>query len=455
MTKDSHLSSKDVLESSLLHRSLTAAPAIVTKTSGPYLYLSNGEKILDGCGGAAVISVGHSNPEVVKAVSDQLSQVSYIHTSDYTTSVSEKLANKLLEKYQDKLSKVYFVNSGSEANEAAVKLATQYFFEQGKTSKSHFISRNQSYHGNCLAGLSLSGFPARRVPYEQIISDIFHKVDPAYEYRYKHKAETTEEYVKRLADQLEQEILQIGPENVAGFFAETVVGATTGCVTAPKGYFKAIQKVCQKYDVLLILDEIMCGSGRTGTFFAWEQEGIVPDITTAGKALGSGYSPLAAVFITPKIIDVLKKGSSAFVNGHTYQCFSLSSAAGLAVQTIIERDGLLTNVLEMGTYLEIKLKEKLSQFDIVGDIRGRGLFWGVEFVKDKRTLEPLDPSLKSGPKIQSLILKRGVAVYPGFGTKDGYSGDHILIAPSFDVTKDQIDIIVDTIAQGITDYIDI
>ncbi|KAK6465066.1 aminotransferase [Scheffersomyces coipomensis] len=447
------MSNEEVLTSKLLHRSLGHAPNVVERAQGAYLYLQDGTKVLDGCGGAAVISVGHSNPEVIKAVSDQLNRVAYIHTGDYTTSVSEELANKLIEKYEGKISKVYFVNSGSEANEAAVKLVTQYFYEQGKTSKVHFISRKQSYHGNCLSGLSLSGHKARRLPYENIISSQFHQVGPAFEYRYKLDVETSDEYVQRLATELENEILEIGPENVAAFFAETVVGATTACVTAPKGYFKAIQKVCNKYDVLLVLDEIMCGSGRTGTFFAWEQEGIVPDITTAGKALGGGYSPLSAVFISPKVIEGLRSGTSSFNNGHTYQSFALSSAAGLAIQRIIERDGLLSNVLEMGAYLEEKLKQEVLPLKIVGDIRGRGLFWGIEFVKDKKTLETFDTSLKVGYKIHDFIWNRGVGVYPGFGTNDGFSGDHILIAPSFDVTKEQIDIIVDAVSKGIADFL--
>ena len=248
---------------------------------------------------------------------------------------------------------------------------------------------------------------------------------------------------------MEAKILEVGPDNIAGFFAETIVGATTGCLTAPKGYFKAIQKICEKYDVLLITDEIMCGSGRTGTFFAWEQEDFVPDITTSGKALGGGYSPLSAVFMNQKVVDVLLNGSASFNNGHTFQCYPLSCAAGIAVQKIIQRDNLLQNVKVMGEYLGQALVKELKDIKIVGNIRGRGLFWGVEFVKDKLTKEAIDPRIRIGQKIQHNALVNGLAIYPGFGTIDGLSGDHILIAPSYDITQDQVNVMVQQVAASI------
>ncbi|KAK6458059.1 aminotransferase [Scheffersomyces xylosifermentans] len=443
-------SSDDILESGLLHRSLKVAPYMAKNASGSYIYLQDGTEILDGCGGAAVISVGHSNPEVIEAVTEQLKTITYVHTAEYTTAVSEELANLLLESYKGKVAKVYFVNSGSEANEAAIKMSLQYFYEQGKTEKTHFISRKQSYHGNCLGGMSLSGHVVRREPFEGIISSNFHQVSPANEYRFKNSGESTADYVKRLASELEEEILKIGPEKVACFFAETIVGATTACLPAPEGYFKAIQAVCQKYDVLLALDEIMCGSGRTGTFFAWEAEGIVPDITTAGKALSGGYSPLSAVFLAQKFVDVLGAGSNSFNCGHTYQSFALSSAAGLSVQKIIRRDGFLQNVVEMGKYLEYSLKQALSSSKVVGNIRGRGLFWGIEFVSSRATKHPIGATIHFGYMVQRAIFEEGVAVYPGFGTVDGHSGDHILIAPPFNVTKQQIDRIVAATSKGIS-----
>lgn len=440
---------EDLSNSHLMHRSLREEPDVVKNAKGSYIFLQNGQKVFDGCGGAAVIAVGHGNSEVIEAVSKQLSVVSYVHTFEYTTPVAEELANILLKNYNGKIAKVYFANSGSEANEAAVKVAVQYFYEQGKTSKTQFISRKQSYHGNCLAGMSLSGHVLRRKPFENLVSDKFHKVSEANEYRGKKNDETTGEYVYRLANELEEKILEVGPENIAGFFAETIVGATTGCVTAPKGYFKAIQKICEKYDVLLITDEIMCGSGRTGTFFAWEQEDFVPDITTSGKALGGGYSPLSAVFMSQKVVDVLLNGSASFNNGHTFQCYPLSCAAGISVQKIIQRDNLLQNVKQVGEYLGQALMQELKDIKIVGNIRGRGLFWGVEFVKDKLTKEAIDPRIRIGQQIQHNALENGLAVYPGFGTIDGLSGDHILIAPSYDITQDQVDVMVQQVAASI------
>lgn len=440
---------EDLSNSHLMHRSLREEPDVVKNAKGSYIFLQNGQKVFDGCGGAAVIAVGHGNSEVIEAVSKQLSAVSYVHTFEYTTPVAEELANILLKNYSGKIAKVYFANSGSEANEAAVKVAVQYFYEQGKTSKTQFISRKQSYHGNCLAGMSLSGHVLRRKPFENLISDKFHKVSEANEYRGKKNGETTGEYVERLANELEAKILEAGPDNIAGFFAETIVGATTGCLTAPKGYFKAIQKICEKYDVLLITDEIMCGSGRTGTFFAWEQEDFVPDITTSGKALGGGYSPLSAVFMNQKVVDVLLNGSASFNNGHTFQCYPLSCAAGIAVQKIIQRDNLLQNVKVMGEYLGQALMQELKDIKIVGNIRGRGLFWGVEFVKDKLTKEAIDPRIRIGQKIQHNALVNGLAIYPGFGTIDGLSGDHILIAPSYDITQEQVNVMVQQVAASI------
>lgn len=440
---------EDLSNSHLMHRSLREEPDVVKNAKGSYIFLQNGQKVFDGCGGAAVIAVGHGNSEVIEAVSKQLSVVSYVHTFEYTTPVAEELANILLKNYNGKIAKVYFANSGSEANEAAVKVVVQYFYEQGKTSKTQFISRKQSYHGNCLAGMSLSGHVLRRKPFEDLVSDKFHKVSEANEYRGKKNGETTGEYVERLANELEEKILEIGPDNIAGFFAETIVGATTGCVTAPKGYFKAIQKVCEKYDVLLITDEIMCGSGRTGTFFAWEQEDFVPDITTSGKALGGGYSPLSAVFMNQKVVDVLLNGSASFNNGHTFQCYPLSCAAGISVQKIIHRDNLLQNVKQMGEYLGQALVQELKDIRIVGNIRGRGLFWGVEFVKNKLTKDAIDPRIRIGQQIQHNALEKGLAVYPGFGTIDGLSGDHILIAPSYDITQDQVDAMVQQVAASI------
>ncbi|CDK25312.1 unnamed protein product [Kuraishia capsulata CBS 1993] len=435
-----------------MHRSLASEPHMVDHAKGSYLYLSSGKKILDGCGGAAVVSVGHADDGIVAALKDQLETVHYVHTLDYTTRAAEAVANQMLKPYKGTLAKAYFVNSGSEANEAAMKMAVQYFYETGKPQKTEFISRLQSYHGNCLGGLSLSSHVSRRAPFEGVLSDHVHFVSPANEYRYKAEDQTTAQYVEQLANELENKILEIGQNKIAAFVAETIVGATSGCMTAPAGYFKAIRAVCEKYDVLLILDEIMCGSGRTGTFFAWEQEDVVPDIVTCGKALSGGYGPLSACICTPKIIEGLEMGSKAFNNGHTYQAFPLSCRAGLAVLKKVEEENLLKNVKSKGQYLSSELKKALKDSKIVGNIRGRGLFWGIEFVSDISTKSPFDPLLKVGPTIQSMAWQSGVAVYPGTGTVDGKFGDHILISPMFNVTEEEIDIIVSAVSKSVYEF---
>ena len=439
--------------SSILHRDLRVTPTIINHANGNYLYTETSQEIFDSVGGAAVISVGHNNSEINQALISQLNKVCYIHSGDeFTTEISEVLANYLISNNKE-IDRVYFANLGSEANEAAIKLAVQYWYELGKPTKNQFISRNQSYHGNCLGGMSLSGHVARRKPYEEIIdSKRFHKVSPCYESRYKKEGETSEEYTQRLLDELEEKIIEVGPENIAAFFAETVVGATTGCVPPTPGYFKGVREICDKYDILLILDEIMCGSGRTGTFFAWEQEDIVPDITTIGKALSSGYSPLSCVMVSKKLIDGLSNGSSMFNCGHTYQSFALSCAAGYAVQQIIKRDNLLDNVKKMGEYLGEQLLAKVGVIPIVVDIRGRGLFWGIEFGRQQENNKPFDPELNLSRRIAEVCMANGVVVYPGKGTIDGVIGDHIIIAPSFTITSEDIDHIVELVSKSLSEF---
>ncbi|CUM63843.1 uncharacterized protein PRCAT00001428001 [Priceomyces carsonii] len=442
------MNSEDIINSGLLHRNFNLAPQLVERAEGQYLYLSD-RRILDGCGGAAVTSVGHSNPTIIQELTDQLQTVTYVHSLEYTTTAAEEFANNLLSGYEDIFARAYIANSGSEATEAAIKMAIQYYYEQGLTSKTEFISRYQSYHGNCLGGLSLSGHVCRSKPYLEVLSPHMHKVSAANEYRFKAEEESTQDYVNRLANELEDKILEIGPQKVAAFYAETIVGATAGCVVPPAGYFKAIRNICDKYDVLLILDEIMCGSGRTGTFFAWEQESVVPDIVTCGKALSSGFSPLSACIFNHKVLKVIQEGSGSFNNGHTYQAFPLACRAGLAVQKYVKKNKLLEAVRNNGDYLLKALKSKLKDSDIVGDIRGRGLFWAIEFVRNKTSKEPFPASLGIGLRIQQSIWKNGVAVYPGAGTIDGITGDHILIAPMFITTELDIDIIVDCIRSSV------
>ncbi|KAF2808122.1 putative aminotransferase [Mytilinidion resinicola] len=422
-------------ERRLMHRSLTESPYEVISASGSYLHLSTGALILDGCGGAAVAIIGHGNEEVMAATVAQMQKVSYVHTLSYTTSSAEDLANFILEVspggFQHGLEKAYFCGSGSEANDAALKLARQYFYEKGEPQRKFFVSRAQSYHGNSVASMSVSSNLPRKVPYQDILMRNVSFVSPAYAYQYQRSGETEQEYVARLIAELDAEFQRIGPENVISFIAEPVVGATSGCVAAPKGYFAGVRKLCDKYGILLHLDEIMCGMGRTGTYFAFEQENVLPDIVTIGKGLGGGYAPVAAVLMSSKIVDTLRAGSAAFNHGQTYQAHPVTCATALAVQKIVRRESLVQRCALMGMLLSKLLMDTFSGCKFVGDIRGRGLFWAIEFVRDKTTKETFSTSCHFGYNFQQNAFKLGLAVYPGAGTVDGVRGDHVIIAPPF------------------------
>lgn len=347
------------------------------------------------------------------------------------------------------MAKAYIVCSGSEAMEAAMKLCRQYFMElpTAQPQRTRFIARKQSYHGTTIGALSMGGHVGRREMYEPILSPNISHVSPCNAYRGKLSDESTSAYVGRLAKELDDEFQRVGPDTVCAFVAEPVVGAALGCTPAVEGYFKAIKYVCDKYGALLVMDEVMCGMGRTGTMHAWEQEGVVPDIQTIGKGLGGGYAPVAGLLAGHRVINTLREGSGRFSHGQTYQAHPVSCAAALQVQQIIQQEGLLDNVTNMGRYLERCLKQRLGNHRYVGDIRGRGLFWGIEFVKDKVTKAPFDRKLDICMAIHnrglSLSSNKGILVYPGNGTADGVLGDHILIAPAYTVTREQINLIVD------------
>ena len=323
-----------------------------------------------------------------------------------------------------------------------MKLARQYFFELGETSRTHFIARRQGYHGTTIGAMSLSSNLPRKIPYEPLQLPNVSHVSPAYAYQYQHASEFEEDYVHRLAQELEDEIIKVGTNKVVAFVAETVVGATTGCVTAPFGYFEAIRKVCDRYGVLLIMDEVMSGVGRTGTFFAFEQERVAPDICTIGKGLGGGYAPIAGVLINERIVDVLRKGAGSFNNGYTYQAHPVSTAIALSVQKIVRRENLIERCRLMGIILEDLLKSTLSNHKYVGNIRGRGLFWGIEFVADKSTKDTFEPEWGFGVRVQKKAFELGVAIYPGLATVDGVRGDHVLICPPYTVTEEELGVII-------------
>ena len=446
---------KQIVESvsnpALLHRSLAYQPEKVVHAVGTTLTLSSGRTIIDACGGAAVSCLGHGNTEVLDAVVQQMKEVSYVHTGAYTTSAAEDLATLILEHgKQFSLEKAFFCGSGSEAMDAAMKLSRQYYYENGEKQRVNFVARKQSWHGTTLGALSVGSNLPRKIPYEPLLLPNVSQVSPAYAYQYQKADEAEKDSVVRLATELDTEFQRLGPETVIAFIAEPVVGATTGCVSAPPGYFQAVRKVCDRYGILLILDEVMCGMGRCGTQFTFEQEGVVPDIMTMGKGLGSGYAPIASVVISKRVVDALRDGTGIFNHGHTYQAHPLSCATALSVQKIIKREGLVERCKAMGKVLETLLRERLpyEYNKYIGDIRGRGLFWGIEFVADQDTKTPFEPAVEFGLRVQRKAFELGVAVYPGVATVDGVRGDHVLIAPPYTIGEEELETIVDRMAKA-------
>jgi adenosylmethionine-8-amino-7-oxononanoate aminotransferase len=428
--------------SHVFHRHNKQKYPVAVKGEGIYLFDKDGKRYLDGCGGAAVSCLGHSHPKVRKAIIDQVSTLAYAHSGFFTTEPMEELADWLIERAPGTLERVYFVSGGSEAVESAIKLARQYFVDSGKPQKKYVIARWQSYHGNTLGALSAGGNKWRREQYQPVLVDMKH-ISACYEYRGKEVGESAFHYGQRVANELEEKILELGAENVIAFCAETVVGATIGCVPAVEGYFKRIREICDKYDVLLILDEVMCGMGRTGELFACDQEGIAPDILTIAKGLGGGYQPIGAMLCSQKIYDTITAVSGFFQHGHTYIGHATACAAALAVQKAIEEENLLENVRSQGQKLEWKLQERFASHPFIGDIRGRGLFYGLELVADKDTKAPFDPALKMNAALKAAAMEEGLMCYAMGGTIDGKQGDHVMFMPPFIINDNQMEELLD------------
>jgi adenosylmethionine-8-amino-7-oxononanoate aminotransferase len=435
--------------SRILHRSLHADPPMAVGGSGMFIRDDRGRNIIDGSGGAAVACLGHGNARVAAAIADQLSKVAYVHTGLFSNLAAEALADELLDGEPGGLTHTFLVSSGSEAMEAAIKLSRQYFLEIGQPRRTRYIARRQGYHGNTLGALSAGGNMMRRDPYAPLLSDAFSHVSPAFAYRFGRDDESEAQYVVRLVDELEAEFQRLGPRNVVAFCAETVVGATTGCTPAPTGYFREVRKLCDRHGALLILDEVMCGMGRTGTLHAWEQEGVTPDIQIVAKGLGGGYQPIGGILIAGRIVEAFRAGSGSFMHGHTYQAHPVACAAALAVQQVIREDGLVENVRLMGERLATGLTERLGNHRHVGDIRGRGLFQAIELVADRGTKEPFDPALKLNERVKLAAYELGLAIYPMGGTIDGHRGDHICIAPPYIAAAADIDTIVARIGDAV------
>jgi adenosylmethionine-8-amino-7-oxononanoate aminotransferase len=432
----------------VFHRNSTAAYPTAVRGEGAYLIDAAGKRYLDASSGAAVSCLGHDDAAVIAAIKAQLDRLPYAHTSFFSTEPMEALADELIARAPAGMERVYFVSGGSEAIEAALKLARQYFVEMGQESRRYVIGRRQSYHGNTLGALAVGGNMWRRQQFAPLLMEARH-VSPCYQYRERAHGETLEGYARRLAEELSQEIERLGPENVIAFVAETVVGATLGAVPAVPDYFRLVREVCDRHGVLLILDEVMCGMGRTGSLYACEQEGIVPDLVCIAKGLGAGYQPIGATLVQGRIYDAIKRGSGFFQHGHTYIGHAVACAAALAVQRAFVERGLVERVRALGDGLEVRLRSRLEAHPHVGDIRGRGFFWGVEFVHDRATREPFDPALKINARIKAEAMKLGLLCYPMGGTLDGVRGDHVLIAPPFIVSEAQLDELTDKLGRTV------
>ena len=439
MTADPHI----------FQRHTRADLPVAVRGEGLYLYDKNGRRYLDAAGGAAVSCVGHGHPRVIAAIKKQLDHLAYAHTSFFTTEAAEMLADQLVAHAPTGIERVYFNCGGSEGIEAALKLARQYFLEIGEPQREHIIGRWQSYHGNTIGALAAGGNRWRRKPFEPLLPK-FHHVSACYSYREKHVDESDEQYGLRVAGELETEIERLGSGTVAAFIAETVVGATLGAVAAVPGYFKRVREICDRHGVLLILDEVMCGMGRTGSLHACEQEGIAPDLMVIAKGLGGGYQPIGALLVAGKIFSAIREGSGFFQHGHTYMGHPVACAAALEVQHVIEDEDLLANVRRQGHNLQRALTQNLAEHPHVGDIRGRGLFQAVEFVADPESKEPFDPALGLNARVKREAMARGLMCYPMGGTVDGQRGDHVLLAPPFIVDEQ----IVETIATQLREAVD-
>ncbi len=432
----------------VFHRMPKQTLPVAVKGEGIEIVDSTGKRYIDASGGAAVSCLGHSNQRVIDAIKRQAQALPYAHTSFFTTEPAEELASYLVEHAPQGLGHVYFVSGGSEAIEAALKLARQYFVEVGQPQRRHIIARRQSYHGNTLGALAIGGNAWRRQPFLPLLIDAHH-VSPCYAYREQRADETEEQFSQRLADELEQKILELGPDTVAAFVAETVVGATAGAVPPVREYFRKIRAVCDRHGVLLILDEIMSGMGRTGYLYACEEDGITPDLLTIAKGLGAGYQPIGATLVSDRIYQAITGGSGFFQHGHTYIGHATACAAALEVQRVIADEHLLDNVKARGEQLRSLLRGHYAQHPSIGDVRGRGLFVGVELVQDRATKTPFDAKLKLHAAIKREALQRGLMVYPMGGTVDGKTGDHVLLAPPFICTERDIGEIVSRLTDAI------
>ncbi len=431
----------------IFYRDLKRRYPVISRADGVYLYDHDGRKILDGAAGAAVVCLGHNHPRVVAALEDQARKVAFAHTGSFTSEPAIQLSNELCAWAPDSLQRVYFSSGGSESVEAALKLARAYHLEKGNDERYRVISRFISYHGATLGALSMTGHHMRRRKYLPLLSS-FPRVSPSYCYRCPFDL-TPDRCDLECAWDLERELVREGPETISAFIMEPIIGASAPGVGAPQNYYRIIREICDKYDILLIADEVMTGVGRTGRFFAMQHFGIDPDISVISKGLASGYSPFGAVLVTEKIYRTLRNSPAhSFIHGHTYAGNPLSCAVGLEVLRVIREDNLIEKNERDGAYLMERL-QVLRERPSVGDIRGRGMLCGVEFVAERATKKPFPAEARFNKRVFEAALNRGVYLYPGSGSVDGVGGDHMLISPPYTISREEIDFLVDTLAESI------
>ncbi len=434
--------------SHVFYRHTRFEPPVAVRGDGVYIVDADGKRYLDASGGAAVSSLGHNHPRVVAAIKAQLDSLPFAHTGFFTSEPAERLADALIAQAPAGLERVYFVSGGSEAVEASLKIARQYFLERGEPERRRFIARRQSYHGNTLGALSVGGNMWRREPFGPLLFESHH-IGPCYAYRDRRDHESEEDYGARVADELEEKIAELGADTVIGFICEPVVGATLGAVPAVPGYLARIRDICDAHGVLLIFDEVMCGMGRTGHMYACGHDGVSPDLLVAAKGLGAGYQPIGAMLVSERIYSTIAEGSGFFQHGHTYMGHAAACAAGVAVQQVIRDEGLLGRVREQGEKLAQALTERFGNHAHVGDIRGRGLFLGLELVAERTSKMPFEPQRRVHARIKQEALDRGLICYPMGGTIDGVRGDHVLLAPPYIINDAHIEELVDKLGQSV------
>ncbi|MED3563654.1 aspartate aminotransferase family protein [Bacillus xiapuensis] len=410
---------------------------VIDYGKGVFLYDLDGKKYLDAASGAVTANIGHGVPEIIEAMNKQAEKVSFVYRSQFTSNPAEELAKKIAELTPGDLNWSFFVNSGSEATETAMKMAIQYWQEKGVHTKTKILSRWVSYHGITMGALSMSGHAARRARFVPLLED-FPVINPPYCFRCPYNlVPSTCDY--QCAQELETAINRIGADKIAAFIAEPIIGASGGAITPPKNYFKVIKKICDQYDILFIADEVMTGFGRTGTILALEQYGVVPDIVTFGKGMGAGYTPIAAAVASEKVMEPILAGTKFVMSGHTLSANPQACAVSLAVLEYLEKNEIVKEVENKSVYLGNLLDKLKKQFSFIGEVRGKGLLFGIEFVKDKITKRPFERKAAVTPTMVTLAKENGLLVYPAGAGMDGINGDSIIISPPLTITKSEME----------------